>query len=49
MKTRTLVVIGMLFDGAMPGFVILTDRIDPLHLDFAAGARLEDHTCSEGP
>ncbi len=49
MKTRTLVVVGMLFDGATPGFVILTDRIDPLHLDFAAGARLEDHACSEAP
>jgi CDP-diacylglycerol pyrophosphatase len=49
MKTRTLVVVGMLFDGNKPGFVILTDHIDPLHLDFAAGARLEDHTCAEGP
>jgi CDP-diacylglycerol pyrophosphatase len=49
MKTRTLVVVGMLFDGAAPGFVILTDRIDPLHLDFAAGARLEDHACAAGP
>jgi CDP-diacylglycerol pyrophosphatase len=49
MRTRTLVVVGMLFDGDKPGFVILTDHIDPLRLDFAAGARLEDHTCSEGP
>jgi CDP-diacylglycerol pyrophosphatase len=49
MKTRTLVVAGMLFDGDKPGFVILTDHIDPLRLDFAAGARLEDHTCAAGP
>jgi CDP-diacylglycerol pyrophosphatase len=49
MRTRTLVVVGMLFDGDKPGFVILTGHIDPLHLDFAAGARLEDHTCAEGP
>ncbi len=48
MRTRTLVVVGMMFSDA-PGFVILTDRIDPLHLDFAAGARLEDHTCAAGP
>lgn len=48
MQTRTLVVVGMLFDGE-PGFVILTDRIDPLHLDLAAGARLEDHSCTAGP
>jgi CDP-diacylglycerol pyrophosphatase len=49
MRTRTLVVVGMLFDSDKPGFVILTGHIDPLHLDFAAGARLEDHTCAEGP
>jgi CDP-diacylglycerol pyrophosphatase len=45
MKARTLVVVGMQFSGTTPGFAILSDRIDPLHLDFAAGARLEDHSC----
>ncbi|MFZ2066851.1 MAG: CDP-diacylglycerol diphosphatase [Xanthobacteraceae bacterium] len=48
MKMRTLVVVGMTFDGGAPGFVLLTDRINPLLLDIAAGARLEDHTCGAG-
>jgi CDP-diacylglycerol pyrophosphatase len=46
MKQRTLVVVGMLFDGDAPGFVVLQDRVDLLHLDFAAGARLQDHDCA---
>jgi CDP-diacylglycerol pyrophosphatase len=46
MTQRTLVVVGMMFDGAVPGFVILTDHIDLLHADFAAGARLQDHACT---
>jgi CDP-diacylglycerol pyrophosphatase len=48
MKWRTLVVVGMQFDGDAPGFVLLTDRVNPLLLDIAAGARLEDHTCGAG-
>ena len=45
MKMRTLVVVGMQFDGDAPGFVILTDQVDPLHFDFGAGGLLEDHSC----
>ncbi len=46
MKLRTLVVAGMRFEGGAPGFVILEDRADLLHFDFAAGARLQDHDCA---
>jgi CDP-diacylglycerol pyrophosphatase len=48
MQLRTLAVIGMRFDGDAPGFVILQDRADLLHLDFGAGARLQDHDCALG-
>lgn len=48
MKWRTLVVVGMQFDGDAPGFALLTDRVNPLLFDIAAGARLEDHTCGAG-
>ncbi len=48
MKWRTLVAVGMQFDGDAPGFVLLTDRVNPLLFDIAAGARLEDHTCGAG-
>jgi CDP-diacylglycerol pyrophosphatase len=48
MKMRTLVVVGMQFDGGAPGFVLLTDRVNPLIFDFGAGARLEDHSCEGG-
>jgi CDP-diacylglycerol pyrophosphatase len=46
MKLRTLVVAGMRFEGDAPGFVILQDRADLLHFNFAAGARLQDHDCA---
>jgi CDP-diacylglycerol pyrophosphatase len=46
MGQRTLVVIGMTFESQAPGFVILEDRVDLLHGDFAAGARLQDHACT---
>lgn len=46
MALRTLVVVGMRFGADAPGFVILEDRADPLHFDFAAGARLLDHDCA---
>lgn len=51
MKLRTLMVAGMHFEGDAPGFVILQDRADVLHVDFAAGARLQDHDCAlaQGP
>ena len=48
MAQRTLVVVGMLFDDNEPGFVILAGRIDLLHGDFGAGARLLDHACAVG-
>lgn len=46
MQLRTLVVVGMRFDGDAPGFVILQDRADLVHLNFGAGARLLDHDCA---
>ena len=47
MAHRTLVVVGMMFDDATPGFVILEDKVDLLHGDFGAGARLQDHACAQ--
>jgi len=46
LKMRTLVVVGMQFEGDAPGFVLLADRVNPLLFDFGAGARLEDHACA---
>jgi len=46
MVQRTLAVVGMQFDQAGPGFVILEDRTDLLGGDFAAGARLQDRACA---
>jgi CDP-diacylglycerol pyrophosphatase len=46
MQLRTLVVVGMRFENDAPGFVLLQDRADVLHLDFGAGARLLDHDCA---
>ncbi len=48
MKMRTLVAVGMQFDNGALGFVLLTDRVNPLLFDFGAGARLEDHSCGPG-
>jgi CDP-diacylglycerol pyrophosphatase len=48
MQLRTLVVVGMRFENDTPGFVVLQDRADLLHLNFAAGARLQDHDCALG-
>lgn len=47
MAHRTLVVVGMMFDEKTPGFVILEDKVDLLHGDFGAGARLQDHACAQ--
>jgi CDP-diacylglycerol pyrophosphatase len=46
MQLRTLVVVGMRLENDAPGFVLLQDRADVLHLDFGAGARLLDHDCA---
>jgi CDP-diacylglycerol pyrophosphatase len=46
MGAHTLVVVGMVFDGGEPGFVILDDHVDLVHGDFADGAQLEDHACA---
>lgn len=46
MGQRTLVVAGMRFAGDRAGFVILADRADLLHGDFAGGSRLQDHSCA---
>jgi CDP-diacylglycerol pyrophosphatase len=48
MGQRTLVVVGMVFDGNLPGFAILEDRADPAHGDYADGEKLQDHACALG-
>ncbi len=46
MGRHTLVVVGMLFAGRMPGFVILDNRADRAHGDDASGENLQDHACA---
>jgi CDP-diacylglycerol pyrophosphatase len=45
MGHHTLVVVGMWFDGHVPGFVILDDHADPAYGDEASGEELQDHAC----
>jgi CDP-diacylglycerol pyrophosphatase len=45
MAKRTLIVVPM-FEDQRASFVILSDRADLLHGDFASGALLQDHTCA---
>jgi CDP-diacylglycerol pyrophosphatase len=45
MGHHTLVVVGMWFDGHVPGFVILDDHADPAYGDDASGEELQDHAC----
>lgn len=45
MSRETLVVIGARFQGARPGFVLLSDRADPLTGDIGHGEDLLDPTC----
>jgi len=46
MGRHTLVVVGMVFAGGAPGFVVLDDRSDPLRGDFGSGESLQDHDCA---
>ena len=46
MGQHTLVVVGMIFGGRVPGFVILDDRADKAHGDWASGEELQDHNCA---
>jgi CDP-diacylglycerol pyrophosphatase len=45
MGRETLVVIGASFQGGRPGFVLLSDRADPLRGDFGHGEELLDPAC----
>lgn len=46
MGKQTLAVVGALFADGRPGFIILTDRVDPAAGDKAAGEELQDHDCA---
>ena len=48
MGHHTLVVVGLWYDDGGPGFVILDDRADLAHHDFASGEELQDHGCQIG-
>jgi CDP-diacylglycerol pyrophosphatase len=48
MGRHTLVVVGMLFDGDVPGFILLDDHADPSHGDWGSGEELQDHACALG-
>jgi CDP-diacylglycerol pyrophosphatase len=49
MGNRTLVVVGTAGPDGQPGFVILTDQVDPATGDFAAGEELQDHAGCPAP
>src|SRR5580700_5042653 len=46
MGQHTLVVVGMVFNGRVPGFIILDDHADLAHGDWASGEELQDHGCA---
>jgi CDP-diacylglycerol pyrophosphatase len=48
MGQHTLVVVGMVFGGRVPGFIILDDRADLAHGDWGSGEELQDHACALG-
>jgi CDP-diacylglycerol pyrophosphatase len=48
MGHHTLVVVGMQFAPHVAGFVVLDDRADLAHGDFAGGEELQDHSCALG-
>ncbi len=48
MGRHTLVVVGMLFAGDVPGFILLDDHADPAHGDWGGGEELQDHACALG-
>jgi CDP-diacylglycerol pyrophosphatase len=46
MGQHTLVVVGMVFGGRVPGFIILDDHADLAHGDWGSGEELQDHGCA---
>jgi CDP-diacylglycerol pyrophosphatase len=48
MGRHTLVVVGMMFAGDVPGFILLDDHADPAHGDWGSGEELQDHACAVG-
>jgi CDP-diacylglycerol pyrophosphatase len=46
MGSQTLVIVGAVLAGDEPGFYLLTDHADLLHLDRASGEDLLDHDCT---
>jgi CDP-diacylglycerol pyrophosphatase len=48
MGQHTLVVVGMVFGGRVPGFIILDDRADLAHGNWGSGEELQDHDCALG-
>ena len=45
MGLETLVVVGASFVESPPGFILLTDRVNPEAGDYASGEELQDHAC----
>lgn len=48
MGHHTLLVVGMWFPHHVPGFIILDDRADQAHGDYAGAEELQDHDCALG-
>jgi len=48
MGRHTLVVVGMVFNGRVPGFIVLDDHADQAHGDWGSGEELQDHACALG-
>jgi CDP-diacylglycerol pyrophosphatase len=48
MGQHTLVVVGMVFGGRVPGFILLDDHADLAHGDWGSGEELQDHACALG-
>jgi CDP-diacylglycerol pyrophosphatase len=48
MGDHTLVVVGAVFTGSAPGFVILDDTVGSVTGDQASGEELQDHSCALG-
>jgi CDP-diacylglycerol pyrophosphatase len=46
MGAWTLVLAGETFADGKPGFVLLANRADPAHGDYASGEELQDHECA---
>jgi CDP-diacylglycerol pyrophosphatase len=46
MAAWTLVLTGATFERGAPGFILLANRADPAHGNFASGEELQDHDCA---